>query len=107
MPRLRTLSMVSNGFLPKRIVEQARDVLRLIEPRGVKLSMSVSLDGIGTLHDEVRGIPGAFDKAQETLIGLKALQQEHDFWLGTGFVVMHQNLRYARKFRELGAGAGS
>ena len=46
-----------------------------------------------------RGIPGAFDKAQETLLALKELQQEHDFWLGTGFVVMHQNLRHAREFR--------
>ena len=106
MPRLRTLSMVSNGFLPKRIVEQVGDVLRLIEPRGVKLSMSVSLDGIGTMHDQVRGIPGAFDKALETLTGLKALQQEHDFWLGTGFVVMHENLRYAREFRDWARGLG-
>ncbi len=106
MTRLRTLSMVSNGFLPKRILEQTRDVLKLLEPRGVRLSMSVSLDGIGTLHDQVRGIPGAFDKALETLTGLRELQREHAFWLGTGFVVMHQNLRYAREFRGWARGQG-
>jgi MoaA/NifB/PqqE/SkfB family radical SAM enzyme len=106
MTKLRTLSLVSNGFLPKRILEQVTAVLGVIEPRGIKLSMSVSLDGIGTLHDQVRGIPGAFDKAMETLSGLKALQRQHDFWLGTGFVVMHQNLRYAREFRAWARGLG-
>jgi len=100
MPGLATLSLVTNGFLPQRILEQTRAILQLIEPAGIRLSMSVSLDGIGTLHDRVRGVPGAFDKALETLTGLQELQREHDFWLGVGFVVMHQNLRHARAFRE-------
>lgn len=100
MPRLRTLSMVTNGFLPPRVLQQVAGVLALLEPRGVRLSMSVSLDGIGTMHDRVRGIPGGFDKALETLTGLQALQKEHDFWLGVGYVVMHQNLRHAREFRD-------
>ncbi len=100
MPKLRTLSMVTNGFLPPRVLQQVAGVLELLEPRGVKLSMSVSLDGIGTMHDRVRGIPGGFAKALETLTGLQALQKEHDFWLGVGYVVMHQNLRHAREFRD-------
>jgi len=100
MPKLSTLSMITNGFLPARVLQQVAGVLELLEPRGVKLSMSVSLDGIGTLHDRVRGIPGGFDKALETLTGLQALQKQHDFWLGVGYVVMHQNLRHAREFRD-------
>jgi MoaA/NifB/PqqE/SkfB family radical SAM enzyme len=100
LPRLRILSLVTNGFLPRRILQQATDVLKLIEPAGVKLSMSVSLDGIGTMHDQVRGVPGAFEKAMETIAGLQELQKQHNFWLGSGFVVMHQNLRHAREFRD-------
>ena len=99
MPKLWTISNVTNGFLPKRILEQTETVLKIIAPRGVKLSMSVSLDGVGSLHDRVRGIPGGFDKAVETLTGLQELQQRYDFWLGVGYVVMHENLRHAREFR--------
>lgn len=106
MPRVRTLSMVSNGFLPKRILEQTDKILDLLEPKGIKLSMSVSLDGVGTLHDQVRGIPGGFDKVLETLTGLQELQRRHDFWLGVGYVVMHQNLRHAMEFRTWGRARG-
>lgn len=99
MPKLWAISTVTNGFLPKRILEQTEAVLKIIAPRGIKLSMSVSLDGIGTMHDRVRGIPGGFDKTVETLTGLQELQQRYDFWLGTGYVVMHENLRHALEFR--------
>jgi MoaA/NifB/PqqE/SkfB family radical SAM enzyme len=100
MPKTRILSMVTNGFLPQRILAQTQAILDLITPRGIRLSMSVSLDGIGTLHDQVRGIPGAFDKALETITGLQELQKAYGFWLGSGFVVMHQNLAYAAEFRD-------
>jgi MoaA/NifB/PqqE/SkfB family radical SAM enzyme len=99
MPRLWTLSNVTNGFLPKRILEQIEAVLKIITPRGIKLSMSVSIDGLGAQHDQVRGIPGAFDRAVETLTGLQELRKRYDFWLGVGYVVMHQNLGHAREFR--------
>jgi MoaA/NifB/PqqE/SkfB family radical SAM enzyme len=100
LPKARGLSLVTNGFLPKRILEQTEAILGLIESKKIKLSMSVSLDGIGALHDQVRGIPGAFDKALETIAGLQALQKRHDFWLGVGYVLMHQNLRQAQELRE-------
>ncbi len=102
LPTVHTLSMVSNGFLPKRILTQTEAILRLLEPKGIKLSMSVSVDGVGALHDQVRGIPGGFDNVMETLTGLQTLQKQHDFWLGVGYVVMHQNLRHALEFREWG-----
>lgn len=98
MPLVRDISMVSNGFLPERIVAQTEAILKLLQPRKIRLSMSVSLDGIGTMHDQVRGIPHAFEKTLATIEGLQALQQHFDFWLGSGFVVMHQNLHQAREF---------
>ena len=35
MPKIRSLSLVSNGFLPKRILEQTSAVLKLIESRDI------------------------------------------------------------------------
>jgi MoaA/NifB/PqqE/SkfB family radical SAM enzyme len=100
MPNLRILSLVSNGFLPKRILEQTEAVLVLLGQRGIRLSMSVSIDGDRETHDRVRGIPGGHERALETLDGLQLLNQKYDFWLGIGYVVMHQNLQQALGFRD-------
>jgi MoaA/NifB/PqqE/SkfB family radical SAM enzyme len=100
MPKLRALSTISNGFLPDRIVSNTEAMLALTEPRGIGFSISISLDGLGTDHDKVRGVDGAFEKVLTTLDGLQKLQQGHKFWMGVGYTVMHQNLRQAHEFQK-------
>lgn len=100
MPRLRALSTISNGFLTDRVLSSTEAMLAMTAPRKIGLSVSVSLDGLGTDHDKVRGIDGAFEKVQATLKGLKELQKKHKFWMGCGYTLMHQNLRQAREFRK-------
>lgn len=99
MPRLRALSTISNGFLTERILDSAQAMLALTRARGIGFSISVSLEGLGTDHDKVRGVEGAFEKVLATLDGLKRLQESHNFWMGVGYTLMHQNLRQAREFR--------
>ena len=102
MPKLRSLSTITNGFLPERVLTNTQAMLALTEPRRIGLSVSVSLDGVGHDHDQVRGIHGAYDKVIVTLDKLKTLREQHPFWLGVGFTVMHQNLRQIGEFRRWG-----
>ncbi len=99
MPRLKALSTVTNGFLPERIVEDTERILEMCQARKIRFSISVSLEGIGDLHDQIRGVPGGFSRVERTLEGLRALQERYEFWLGVGYTVMHQNLRHVRQFR--------
>jgi len=99
MRRLRALSLVSNGLLPERILADAEAMLAIARPRNIGFNISISLDGVGTDHDRVRGVEGAFDKVLATLDGLKRLRQGHDFWMGVGFTLMRENLTSAREFR--------
>ena len=48
---------------------------RLVElcPKPDALSITISLDGIGEVHDTIRGVTGTFDRALE---GLQALEEE-------------------------------
>ncbi|MFH0777215.1 MAG: radical SAM protein [Candidatus Eisenbacteria bacterium] len=55
----------TNGLLPDRIETDVRRMGRV----GVR----VSIDAVGRLHDEVRGVNGAFSLAMETVTRLKAL----------------------------------
>ena len=52
----------TNGLQTDRIVESMRRL-----GGGKWLGLAVSLDGIGEMHDSIRGVPGAFAKAQETI----------------------------------------
>jgi MoaA/NifB/PqqE/SkfB family radical SAM enzyme len=57
----------------RRSAETIRRVLDVARSRGKKLYLFISLDGIGALHDEIRGVRGAFDAVCRTLDALQAL----------------------------------
>ena len=59
----------TNGFERRRIAHAAPGLLKI----GRNVGIAVSLDGIGEKHDEIRGIPGGFDKVVETLKQLRTI----------------------------------
>jgi MoaA/NifB/PqqE/SkfB family radical SAM enzyme len=72
----------TNGFLTRRtlaVMEKHRDV-------GIR----ISFDGIGEIHDQVRGVPKAHVRARETLKGLKELGIKD---LGIAVTISEQNAK--------------
>ncbi len=59
----------SNGFATDLIIERAKRIRKIIPSFGI----AISLDGIGGKHDEIRGIPGGFDKVMTTIKGLQKI----------------------------------
>jgi radical SAM protein with 4Fe4S-binding SPASM domain len=59
----------TNGFLTDRILSQMDRILR-INPR---VGLGISLDAVGALHDEIRGIPHAYEKVCKTIDALKKM----------------------------------
>jgi MoaA/NifB/PqqE/SkfB family radical SAM enzyme len=55
----------TNGLMPERVEEMAS--------RMGDVAIRVSVDAVGTAHDELRGIPDAYEKALDTVKRLKAL----------------------------------
>ena len=78
-----SMSLVSNGLLTGRILA-ALERIRDFFPG---LVFSVSLDGLGPVHDQVRGVPGAYDKALATIKGAREL----GFTVTSGLTVSHLN----------------
>ena len=68
---LKAVHVNTNGQLPERVTSFAEG-MRARHPR-IKTVITVSLDGPPTVHDAIRGRPGAFDKAAETFKALKAV----------------------------------
>ncbi len=54
----------TNGFMPSRIEEM---ISRMDD-----VAVRISVDAVGPLHDEIRGVPAAYEKAIETARRLKA-----------------------------------
>jgi len=82
-PRTR-LVLNTNGFMPHRI-KSAMEKILVIDP---KFAFRISLDGIGVVHDRIRGIRGGFDKCMQTLSIVKKLPCRD---IGISFILMEQN----------------
>jgi MoaA/NifB/PqqE/SkfB family radical SAM enzyme len=70
-PRLTGASFITHGLDTDRGVGAYTRVDAHYRSRNLSFSGMVSIDGVGTLHDRVRGRQGAFDSATRTLFGLK------------------------------------
>lgn len=67
-PKLLFVHFPTNGLKPERIAEYTKELLKFRIPR---LVASVSIDGPRDVNDRLRGIPGDFDRALETLTRLR------------------------------------
>ncbi len=84
----------TNGFRTDAILA-AMETLRKDIPG---IGIGVSLDGIGEVHDRIRGIPNAFEKAMKTLRGLR----EREFTnIRIGFTAMNENVGEMKRVYDL------
>ncbi|MFP4057415.1 MAG: radical SAM/SPASM domain-containing protein [Candidatus Brocadiia bacterium] len=69
----------TNAIAPNRIEQLCRRTLGYMDELGFRGPFTVkpSLDGVGSRHDEIRGVPGNFDRVLETVERLKALREDH------------------------------
>ena len=88
-PKARLL-ITTNGFLHDKIKKQIDSILA-IDPH---TAFRVSLDGIGKMHERIRGVPGAYGKALKTL---KILEKAGVKDIGVIFTLMAQNTEEMRR----------
>jgi radical SAM protein with 4Fe4S-binding SPASM domain len=80
----------TNGILTDVITEQMKKIIK-IDP---KIAIRLSIDGIGEIHDNIRGIKNAYISAITTLKSLKKLSIRD---LGITLTVIDTNIREIEK----------
>ena len=65
------LNIPTNGLLYKTIPARVAEIARRCPDS--QLIVNLSLDGVGQRHDEIRNVPGNFDRAMDTFRDLKAI----------------------------------
>lgn len=95
--RTKIYYITTNGFYSRRI----RDFVKRLAPKTPNLVIQVSLDAIGELHDNIRKVPGLYDKVIETLEGLKGLKNRYSFTYGINQTVTPKTVRYLGEISAL------
>lgn len=85
----------TNGLLPGKIEEQSQAIRQIV---GNRLGVGVSIDGIGEIHDRIRGVPGAFEKALKSVERLKGLGVKD---LGIGATLCDENVHQVAEVYQL------
>lgn len=88
--RLRALLIPTNGTVQERTLESVRGILSRCPE--LTLAVDVSIDGLGELHDRIRGAPGGFEKTVGTYRALRELKaQEPRLQIGVIIACMRSN----------------
>lgn len=69
--RITGASMITNAIREKVVQERVMECAEVCRQGGVGFSVMVSLDGVGHVHDAVRGREGNFDSAHHCLVAFR------------------------------------
>lgn len=92
---IQNLLIPTNGTLNKTILLSTKAILEKCP--GLKVAIDVSIDGLGKLHDDIRGNKGVFNKAIKSLSDLLELKKEYPN-LQVGAIISHMS--YNQKYLE-------
>ena len=92
LPRLRKFGINTTGLTPHRAIPMVTKVAELCHERGIIFSTRVSIDGVGEMHNEVRQVKNGFEKANETIRAMQALQKRLPFNFGISTTIFNKNI---------------
>ena len=97
LPRMRKIGINTTGLTPHRAIPMLTRIVKFCAAHDLLLSVRVSLDGIGDIHNQVRQVKMGFDKACQTIEAMQALSEKHPmFSFGIASTIFATNLEDAR-----------
>jgi sulfatase maturation enzyme AslB (radical SAM superfamily) len=93
---MRKIGINTTGLTPHRAIPMLTRIVKFCAGKDLLLSVRVSLDGIGDIHNQVRQVKAGFDKACETIEAMQALAKEYpNFQFGIAATIFATNLQDA------------
>ena len=93
LPRLRKIGINTTGLTPHRAIPMLTRIVEFCASKGILISIRVSLDGIGDIHDQVRSVKNGFAKATKTIEAMQALAKTHpNFSFGIAATIFATNM---------------
>lgn len=97
LPKARMI-LSTNGILADRVVEVTKFALE----HGINFDVGISLDGTGKHHDEIRGIPGNFEKTDRLIKELLELKKTYgkQLFITAGITISDLTLDYVDEYLD-------
>ncbi len=99
----RVVHTPTNAILTDRIIENTEKIIQIVREYDPEVPFTVkpSIDGVGELHDEIRGVKGNFDCLLKTIEGLRKLEDKYDnFHLELGTVISNFNIDHLDEIED-------
>ena len=84
----KIINIPTNGLMGEHIAKKAKEIALACPETDIVINLS--LDGVGKKHDEIRGIPGNFDRAMKAYEALRKIDLPN-FSLGVHSVISKLN----------------
>lgn len=94
---LNRITIPTNGLLTETIVDKTREILDRFD---IRVDITVSLDGVGDVHNRIRGVRNAFEKTLTTIKELSKLEKNPRFHLFGQATISRLNYENWPKLRE-------
>ena len=91
LPSLKALNIISHGFNTKLILSKVEQIYKLCKAKQIKFHISISLDGVGDIHNQVRG-KEVFHKTTATIDEIKKNQHKYCDSFNMGCTVINKNV---------------
>lgn len=100
-PGLRTLAITTNGLLTERVLTVVEQLVAPLGEVGIDLVFACGLDGVGEVHDQIRRVPGAWQRLCATLGGLQEIRTKApNLILGTKTTIVPENVGELERIAE-------
>jgi MoaA/NifB/PqqE/SkfB family radical SAM enzyme len=96
LPRMRKVGINTTGLTPTRAIPMLTRIVEFCSEKSLPISIRVSIDGVGDIHNQVRNVKRGFDKALQTIEAMQALAEKHaNFQFGIASTIFSTNLEDA------------
>ncbi len=99
-PSLKNLYLISNGLLPQKLLPLLEACKVKCDKKGIKMNIAISVDGVGRVHEDVRGVPNCFQRTEALLNELKNNQNKYAHSVSIGCTLSQRNIAYVHEIEE-------
>lgn len=92
LPTLKEFYFISNGYFTNKILSKLSSIKKICAENGIKVNVSISVDGIGDMQDFMRGREGAWKNAVATLEQIKENQKYYCDYLNVICTITKYNI---------------
>ncbi len=94
LPSLKSLNIISHGFSPNPLFKNVEKIYQSCKERGISFHIAISLDGVGEVHNTVRGRDNVFEKTISTIDEIITNQNKYCDSYDIGCTIVKQNIDY-------------